>query len=136
MNRLDRSDLHEAVIDKDIERVQELLLSTKLKEIVNLRDTAGWTALHFAAQEGSIEIAKLLIEAGAEIDAQDSHGNTPLMKAVFNSKGQGDMILLLRQHGADPYKSNKHSQTPLGLARLIANYNIMQYFSDAHDASI
>src|SRR4051812_48401577 len=36
--------------------------------------------------------------------------------AVFNSRGEGRMIRLLREHGADPFLVNVHGQTPVGLA--------------------
>jgi ankyrin repeat protein len=60
----------------------------------------------------------------------NEHGNTPLFVAVFNSRGRGDLIRLLRASGADPRKENVHGQTPLGLARLIGNYDVAQFFSD------
>ena len=96
----------------------------------NLADTLGRTALHFSAQEGAIEASAVLLDAGAEVDPQDSFGNSPLFVAVFNSRGRGDLIQLLREHGADPMRTNRAGQTPAGLARLIDNYNVVQYFAD------
>ncbi|WP_263972339.1 hypothetical protein [Spongiactinospora rosea] len=40
------------------------------------------------------------------------------------------MIELLRRWGADPFKANSSGQTPLGLARLIANYDVARFFAD------
>lgn len=54
----------------------------------------------------------------------------PLWVAVFNSKGRGELIGLLRAHGADPLHANASGQGPVGLARLIANYDVAQYFAD------
>jgi ankyrin repeat protein len=71
-----------------------------------------------------------LLDASAEVDGRDEHGNTPLLNAVFNSRGNGDAIDLARSRRADPYAPNAHGQTPLGLARLIANYDVARYFSD------
>jgi len=64
------------------------------------------------------------------VDPQDSHGNTPLSTAVFNSRGNGELIKLLREHGADPYLKNNHGVSPLGLSRNIANYGVAQFFRD------
>jgi ankyrin repeat protein len=86
--------------------------------------------LHFAAQEESLRVAALLLEQGADVDAEDRSGNTPLSNAVFNSRGRGDMIQLLRAHGADPMKRNHYGQTPVSLARLIANYPVARWFED------
>ena len=50
--------------------------------------------------------------------------------AVFNSRGSGELIELLRRHGADPYRENFHGVSPLGLARDIGNYDVAQFFQD------
>jgi hypothetical protein len=42
---------------------------------------------------------------------------------VFNSRGLGELIRLLRRHGADPRQPNNTGQTPVGTARLIGNYS-------------
>ena len=57
-------------------------------------------------------------------------GNTPLSMAVFESEGRGDLILLLRDHGADPLHVNEAGQTPVGLARLIASHDVAKFFTD------
>jgi Ankyrin repeats (many copies) len=58
-----------------------------------------------------------LLDAGAEVDAQDSEGNTPLMKAVFASIDNPAMIRLLLAAGANRKLKNKHGVSPLSLAR-------------------
>jgi ankyrin repeat protein len=95
---------------------------------LNLHDENGMTPLHFAAQSNSLACASALIAAGAEVDPLDIHGNTPLFKAVFNSRGHGDLIRFLRSKEADPEKTNHHGQSPIGLARLIANYDLLPFF--------
>jgi ankyrin repeat protein len=64
----------------------------------NGRDKDGFTALHLAAQEYAVDVARLLLDSGAEVDAANVHGNTPLFTAVFNSRGRGELIGLLRGH--------------------------------------
>jgi ankyrin repeat protein len=96
----------------------------------NLGDRQGFTPLHFAAQEGSVDVARFLLDWGARVDPLNKYGNSPLFTAVFNSKGRGEMILLLRDHGADPHTVNMSGQTPVGLARLIGNYDVRKFFED------
>jgi ankyrin repeat protein len=96
-------------------------------------DDEGWTPLHFAAQSNSAEIAELLLNAGASLAPRDTHGNTLLFKAVFNSRGKGDVIRLLRARGANPYATNKHGVSPLKLARTIANFDVRQFFVDLQE---
>ncbi|SDG81751.1 MULTISPECIES: ankyrin repeat domain-containing protein [unclassified Duganella] len=59
----------------------------------------GWTALHYAAAAGSIEITSLLLEKHAYIDAETPTGMTPLMIAA--REGQEDVVGLLLVEGAD-----------------------------------
>jgi ankyrin repeat protein len=98
-------------------------------------DDEGWTPLHFAAQGNAAEAARLLLDAGAQVDARDSTGHTPLFQAVWSSRGRGDTIRLLRAYGADPHAQNSRGTSPLRLARVIANFNVRQYFSDLPKAA-
>jgi uncharacterized protein len=122
-----RSELHYAATAKDEKKVRQLISAGA---DVNAQDKQGWTPLHAAAQENAFEIAKLLIEAGAKVDVQDAHGNTQLFRAVFSYKDDGRTIELLRQVGSNPLVMNHHGQNPVGLARLIANYDVAKFFSD------
>jgi uncharacterized protein len=127
VDRYGRTPLHEAALSGRLAEVTRLAADGADPSAA---DDNGWTPLHFAAQEFHVDVAEALIAAGASADAKDNHGNTPLWKAVFNSDGRGDLILRLRQHGADPHLPNKHGVTPLTLARRIANYDIAQFFAD------
>ncbi|WP_342116918.1 ankyrin repeat domain-containing protein [Pseudoduganella sp. OTU4001] len=59
----------------------------------------GWTALHYAAAAGDLDIMKLLLERHAYIDAESPTGMTPLMLAA--REGMEDAVKLLLQEGAD-----------------------------------
>lgn len=123
----DRATLHAAVIGGDLSEVRRLIASGS---DANASDANGFTPLHLAAQEFHVDVAEALLEAGADANRQNRFGNGPLFVAVFNSNGRGRMIELLRSHGADPYAANSSGQTPVGLARLIANYNVSRFFED------
>jgi ankyrin repeat protein len=60
----------------------------------------GFTPLLFAARNGHIESAKLLLAAGANIDDAAPNGASPLVIAVHS--GQSELAAFLLQHGADP----------------------------------
>jgi uncharacterized protein len=74
----------------------------------------GLTPLIFAAREGDLESAKLLVEAGAPINQVTEYGWTPLLTAVNNRNYQLAKYLL--EKGADPSIANKGGWTPLYLA--------------------
>ena len=93
------------------------------------QDRNGWTALHFAAQASAVEMAVLLLEAGASIDVADAYGNTPLCRAVFESRGRGAMLQLLLAHGANPDQPNASGVSPRQLAETIANFDVKQFFA-------
>jgi len=43
---------------------------------------SGWTALHYCAWAGKTDVCKFLLDKGANIDAESENGTTPLMMAV------------------------------------------------------
>src|SRR5262245_2184523 len=74
----------------------------------------GLTPLVFAAREGDLESAKLLLDAGAPINETTEYGWTPLLTAVNNRNYQ--LAAFLLDKGADPNLANKGGWTPLYLA--------------------
>jgi ankyrin repeat protein len=72
------------------------------------------TPLVFAAREGDLESAKLLLDAGAPINETTEYGWTPLLTAVNNRNYL--LAAFLLDKGADPNLANKGGWTPLYLA--------------------
>jgi len=54
------------------------------------------TALHMAARRGNVEVAAALLECGAQVDARDRRGDTPLRRALNCRKP--DVAALLRSY--------------------------------------
>lgn len=83
----------------------------------------GKTPLHSAAQAGMVDTARLLIEAGADVDARSTGGyypgTTPFMEAAEG--GHRDVLALLLANGAevnaaDTSEWNEGGRTALFLA--------------------
>lgn len=73
------------------------------------------TALHMAARRGNLEIAEALLDCGADIDARDSLGDTPLRRSVNCDQIQVASLLLAK--GADVGSIGNKGLTPLLAAR-------------------
>jgi ankyrin repeat protein len=118
-----RSALHMASLFGDAQKVQLLL---DFEADVMARTMYGYTPLHRAK---TVEIAKTLINAGAEIDAKSDSGKTPLFKAIENiSKGrEKELIKFLISSGANVNSKEKgwYNNTPLHLAAEAGNLDIL-----------
>ena len=73
---------------------------------INKRDAAGYTPLHWAAYCGNLSCAQILVQHGANMEAVENGGLTPLMVAVCYSApqtgldGQGMVADMLLASGA------------------------------------
>jgi uncharacterized protein len=76
--------------------------------------SGGLTPLVFAAREGDIESAKVLLDAGADVNQTTEYGWTPLLVATNNRNYK--LAALLLERGANPSLANKGGWTPLYLA--------------------
>jgi uncharacterized protein len=74
----------------------------------------GLTALIFAAREGDLQSAKILLDAGADVNQTSEYGWTPLLTATNNRHYQ--LAKYLIERGANPNIANKGGWTPLYLA--------------------
>jgi len=75
--------------------VAEALLDLGMSPDVG--DDKNFRALHYCAHSGAVDIARMLIARGAEIDPFElRHGGSPLTHAVYN--GQSEMTALLADH--------------------------------------
>lgn len=59
---------------------------------------AGWTALHYSAGLGFLDLIEMLIDRGANVNALDESGATPL--AVSRETGHAEIANLLLKRGA------------------------------------
>lgn len=95
-----------------IERVKALLAGDAA--LVHARDKDGSTPLHCATWKGHQEIVALLLEAGADVNAQNSNepwGTTPLHAAAHAN--QAAIAQLLIEHGADVNAWDMNGKSPL-----------------------
>lgn len=100
-----------AVKDRDVTKAKAAL-DAPGTTVVNARDgTTGETALHIVARGRDGPWMRLLIEEGADINARDRTGATPLMVAVDQGYVDGVRLLLIVRAAVD--LANRDGETPL-----------------------
>lgn len=87
-------------------------------KMVDIRSLGGRTGLHFASGYGHVETVCSLLDHGADLNASDGHGNTPLHYAC--EMGMTAVVKILLKNrlelGISIDKANEKGSTPLLLA--------------------
>ena len=97
----------------DENMVREILAAGTDK---NVRDALGATALHAATYQLNLNVVKLLVDHGFDLNAQDTkNGYTPLHTAV--AANNVSVARLLVQYKANKDIRDLNKQTPLEKAR-------------------
>jgi len=123
--------LPEAAMKGDQVAVQSLL---KQKVDVNEAQPDGNTALHWAAYRDDVDIARMLIQAGANANVKTRLRDvTPLQLAATN--GNAAMIELLLKAGADVNVPNGNGTTPLMFAAASGKTDAIRILVD-HGANV
>jgi ankyrin repeat protein len=84
------------------------------RSLVDARDSDASTPLHCAAWKGHVDVAAVLLEFGADIQARNENGHwgdTPLHAAAHGN--QRAVAELLIDRGADIHALNAGGRTPL-----------------------
>lgn len=90
---------------------------------VGVRNYKGKTALHCAAKAGFVQVMKLLLDQGADMEATDQQGETPLFDAIRSTikkvKNKRAAITLLITAGANINQPNHKGQTVWQVAKRV-----------------
>ncbi len=79
---------------------------------VNAKVDGRWgPPLHMATVGGQTKVAKILLAAGADVNAKNKHGQTPLHEAA--GYGRAEIVKLLLKAGAKVNAKNRWGETPL-----------------------
>lgn len=117
-----------AVLADDLEEVK-MLISKGKRVNVKDRNYDGNSPLHFAVENGNLEITEVLLNAGAKIDYKNSDKRTPLM--MLDEDATPELVNLLLRHGATIDYTDKKKNTALILAAAYANKDVVQTLINA-----
>lgn len=106
-------------------------LSTAPGAARSVRNAEG-TALGDAASRGSAEMARILLAAGARVDARQSGWTTPLMLAA--ARGNAALVRLLLDAGADVRAEDAAGRTALDYALARERADVAQLLREAEAA--
>ncbi|XP_044258361.1 ankyrin-3-like isoform X7 [Tribolium madens] len=107
-----------------LDKIQEYLDSGTVRDI-NTSNANGLNALHLAAKDGHVEIARELLKRGAIVDAATKKGNTALH--IASLAGQEEIVRLLVQHGASLNVQSQNGFTPLYMAAQENHDGVVKY---------
>ena len=96
------------------ETLVPLLANIKVSAVSSSGLFDSWTLLHAAAQAGHVRDVQLLLARGADANARDKKGETPLLKAA--ARGQTAVCRLLLQARGDPAAASSSGATALSVA--------------------
>lgn len=86
--------------------------------------------LHAAAAGRHLEIARLLLTHGADVNARQQSGFAPLHAAAQN--GQADLVRLLLAHGADPAQATDDGKRATDFAREGGHVEVVALLAASH----
>ena len=88
---------------------------TPLTSASGLQNQPNDTRGKFKTQAQAVAVIKLLIAAGADVNAKDDRGNSALHGAVL--RGYNDVVKTLIEAGADPYRANNEGKSAADAAK-------------------
>lgn len=112
-----------AALEGNTNRIHHLLVNGTNVDSV---DTAGYTALHYAARSGSVDVCNLLLQYSANVNVTTKAGlATPLQRAAL--AGKEKVVELLLKRGADPKLQDVDGRTALHRAAEAGHIGVVKY---------
>jgi len=108
---------------RDIYRQVKQILKNNPDIDVNKEDD-GVTPLYAASKNGHLDVARLLVEAGADIDKAKDNGYTSLH--IASLWGHLEVVKYLVEQGADKDKATNVGRTPLYIASAIGRVDVVR----------
>ncbi|NET31176.1 MAG: alpha/beta fold hydrolase [Cyanothece sp. SIO1E1] len=129
LNKSANAQLWDAAIAGDVELVKQALAAgAEIDALDTRRSKTGRRAMNWAAYHNHTTVLRFLIEQGAQINATNQSGFTPLHHAV--ERNAMDAVQLLLAAGADKSIRNKRGQLPIDTARRLERVKMIPLLED------
>ena len=125
--------IHKIIESKEQNKHDVLKKMLDLGSDPNIKDSNGWSALHYACQLGDYESVEILINNDALIDTYSNNKRIPLHLASY--RGFPNIVELLLKFGSDPNYKDELGCTPLHLAAKKGNVKCIELLLD-YDAEL
>jgi DNA-binding beta-propeller fold protein YncE len=127
-----RDALANAIARGDVEQVKKRT-ENRPRRINDRRPATGSTPLGDAAFHGNLEIVKLLIDQGADVNATNRDGNTPLIVAAFMCRTE--VVQYLLKNGGSLTHKNTRGDTALDVVSGDWNDGLAALYKGIGDAT-
>ncbi|KAJ9110465.1 hypothetical protein QFC19_001591 [Naganishia cerealis] len=119
-----RTPLHWAAMTDNLAVLQTILSH---HPEIDAHDDGGWTPLMIAVSAGQAQAAHELVDAGADVNATNEKGQTPL-QVLFYAASKNHLAIgrYLIEKGADINAKDRASQTPLHRAATTGSVSLLQ----------
>ena len=95
---------------------------------INYRDESGFTALHYACDEGNLKIVDILLKTNCDVNARTNDKKTPLH--LTTSHGYFDLSKMLIENGAVLNIGDNEKNTPLHLSVMGGYVELTKFLLD------
>lgn len=128
--------LHLAVARNNLIFVKKLLENKHCKADVNVTDNRRRSALHTTANNDRADIAYLLLQHGANVDAATDVGLTALHAAASRENDTLHTARVLLEHGANTNLLTENGRSALHFASKSGNLEVLNLLLDKDDLQI
>ena len=117
--------IHKIIESKEEKKYEVLQKMLDMGADPNIKDSNGWSALHYACQFGDIESVKILIKANADIDSYSNNKRLPLHFAA--NMNYPDIVKFLLENKSNADYKDDQGCTPMHLAAKQGNTKCIEH---------
>ncbi|XP_046389392.1 ankyrin-1 [Ischnura elegans] len=114
--------------------VRELLGSLTQEQLKTLTEVKGDTALHLAARRRDVDMLRILVDYGANVDMQNNDGQTALH--IASAEGDDSLVKYFYSVRASASITDNEDRTPMHLAAEKGHASVIELLADKFKASI